>query len=224
MGGYDPYSASKGAAELAVASYRRWFFDPARIAEHGVKLASARAGNVMGGGEWASDRIVPDMVTCLVAKQALHVRNPGSVRPWQHVLEPLSGYLQLAARMLTSDGDFCSGWNFGPEEDGTTTVGDLVDQFCRAWGGGDWVFSGKLNQPHEAKLLQLSIEKAKRELGWRPAWSLREAVEHTVRWYREYHEAGSGSMFAACVRDIEDYSRSAHAASHFSMHPTTVAA
>ena len=216
MGGHDPYSASKGAAELLVASYRRSFFDPARIEEHGIKVATARAGNVIGGGDWARDRIVPDIVSHLLAGKPVSIRNPRSVRPWQHVLEPLGGYIALASQMLLDDATCCDGWNFGPSEEGTACVGDLVDRFCAAWGHGSWQYTGESNQPHEAQLLQLSIKKAARHLDWRPVWTLQYAVEHTALWYRDFYSSPSGSMVEVCLGDIDDYTRAAgKSARHF---------
>jgi CDP-glucose 4,6-dehydratase len=206
MGGHDPYSASKGAAELLVNSYRRSFFPPERVAEHGVKVATVRAGNVIGGGDWARDRIVPDIIAHLQAGRPVPVRNPSAVRPWQHVLEPLNGYLTLAARMLShDDAELCSGWNFGPSEQGAARVSDLVSEFCSAWDGGSWECVAQAHQPHEAKLLRLSIEKAKRQLGWQPVWDLEKTIGHTVRWYREFHR-GRCSMLDACLDDIAAYS------------------
>lgn len=208
MGGHDPYSASKGAAELLVASYRRSFFPAHRVAEHGIKVASARAGNVIGGGDWAKDRIVPDIVSHLTTNRPVPVRSPRSVRPWQHVLEPLGGYLTLAAKMLASDEPtLCDGWNFGPNQDGNATVRELVEQFCETWGSGTWQDLSNPNQPHEACLLRLSIEKAIAQLGWRPAWNFQQTIEHTAAWYREFAEAKGASMRDACLRDITAYSR-----------------
>jgi CDP-glucose 4,6-dehydratase len=146
------------------------------------------------------------------------------VRPWQHVLEPLSGYLVLASQLLSADGGFCAGWNFGPTEDGTCCVGDLVHQFCTAWGNGSWKHTGDLNQPHEANLLQLSIKKAARELGWRPVWTLQQAVEHTAKWYRRYYNATQSSMLDACLGDIDEYSRDACTAMRHVKQPAQVAA
>jgi CDP-glucose 4,6-dehydratase len=208
MGGHDPYSASKGASELLIDSYRRSFFPPEFIASHGVKLASVRAGNVIGGGDWARDRIVPDIVAHLHAGRPVPVRNPRAIRPWQHVLEPLNGYLTLAARMLSQDDvELCSGWNFGPSNQGTARVSDLVDGFCSAWDGGTWQCTGDPNQPHEAKVLRLSIEKARMRLGWRPVWDLEQTIDRTVRWYRQFHNATGASMLGACRDDIAAYSR-----------------
>lgn len=208
MGGHDPYSASKGAAELLVASYRRSFFPSQRIGQHGIKVASARAGNVIGGGDWAKDRIVPDIVAHLATGRAVPVRSPRSVRPWQHVLEPLGGYLTLAAKMLASDEpSLCDGWNFGPNQDGNATVRELVEQFCATWGSGSWQDLSDPNQPHEACLLRLSIEKAIAHLGWRPAWDFERTIQHTAAWYRAFEQARGRSMRDACLADIAAYSR-----------------
>ncbi|MGC4113625.1 MAG: CDP-glucose 4,6-dehydratase [Myxococcales bacterium] len=205
MGGHDPYSASKGAAEVLVASYRRSFFAPERLASHGVALASARAGNVIGGGDWSTDRIVTDIVRSLVERAAVPVRNPRSIRPWQHVLEPLSGYLLLAAQMLTEpDPRWCSGWNLGPRPGDEVPVGELVDRFCKSWGDGSWKDVSDPNQPHEAGILRLSIEKASWELGFKPRWNIAEAVDRTARWYREVLTRGADAR-KQCLQDIAAY-------------------
>jgi CDP-glucose 4,6-dehydratase len=207
MGGHDPYSASKGAVELLVASYRRSYFPADRCGEHRIKVSTVRAGNVIGGGDWARDRIVPDIVSHLRIGHSIPVRNPHSVRPWQHVLEPLSGYMMLAAKMLASDEPhLCDGWNFGPEEESNATVQELVERFCAAWGSGNWVDESDAAQPHEARLLRLSIEKATSHIGWRPTWSFKQAITRTARWYREFHSAAERSMRDACLRDIAQYS------------------
>lgn len=206
MGGHDPYSASKGATELLVNSYRSSFFSPAKIGGHGIKLASARAGNVIGGGDWAKDRIVTDLVQSLSAGQPVPVRNPHAIRPWQHVLEPISGYLALAAKMLGgNDPAWCTGWNFGPQVEDQATVGELVERFCKAWGDGKWKDVSDLSQPHEAAVLRLSIDKAVRELNWRPRWNLSQAVERTARWYRRFYVNPQASMRDASAADIEAY-------------------
>lgn len=203
MGGFDPYSASKGATELVVSSYRRSFFDPARVADHGVRLASGRAGNVIGGGDWARDRIVTDVVRTLAAGQPVPVRNPAAIRPWQHVLEPVSGYLRLAARMATSEDPkrWCDGWNFGPRPGDEATVKSLVEAFVAAWGSGSWQDLSDAKAHHEAKILRLSIDKAVSELNWRPTWTFAETVHHTARWYRRWVN-GEASMAPACHDDI----------------------
>lgn len=202
LGGYDPYSASKGAAEIVTASYRRSFFPPDQIVKHGVRVASARAGNVIGGGDWAKDRIVPDMVDALTGERPVPVRNPDAVRPWQHVLEPLSGYLTLAARLLRADpADFCTAWNFGPAEGKEAPVRRLVEGFIEAWGGGTWADRRDPAAPHEAPLLSLSIEKARSQLKWTPRWSLEEAVRRTATWYRRFRK-DPGQARASCLDDI----------------------
>jgi CDP-glucose 4,6-dehydratase len=188
MGGHDPYSMSKGATELVVSSFRNSFFPPAKVIEHGVFVASGRAGNVIGGGDWAADRLVPDAIAALAAGRPVAVRNPKSVRPWQHVLEPLSGYLLLGARLdgvgTASPHAFCEGWNFGPEPEATRTVGELADALVKGWGAGSWESTPDPHGAHEAKLLSLRIDKAKQHLGWQPRWSFEEAAARTVAWYR----------------------------------------
>jgi len=188
MGGHDPYSSSKGAVELAVASWRRSFFaDPA-----GPRLASARAGNVIGGGDWAADRIVVDFVRAITAGQPLVLRNPRATRPWQHVLEPLSGYLQLAARLCAEDGATCAdGWNFGPAEASIVPVEQLARGLVAAWGQGEVRVTGEPAPLHEAGLLRLDCAKARALLGWHGAWDFAETLRYTVDWYRGQHLGGS---------------------------------
>jgi CDP-glucose 4,6-dehydratase len=204
LGGHDPYSASKAAAEIVTASYRDSFFPSGQLARHGVRVASARAGNVIGGGDWSQDRIVTDIVRCMQNGQQVGVRNPHAVRPWQHVLEPLSGYLTLAARMIAEpDARLCSAWNFGPMSGEELPVGKLVKLFLEAWGSGSWRDLSAPNAPHEAGVLRLAIDKAIWELGWRPRWSVRDAVTRTAKWYRDF--AAGGDMAAACLADIRAY-------------------
>jgi CDP-glucose 4,6-dehydratase len=179
LGGADPYSASKACTELVCASYRHSF-----LASSGVRLATARAGNVIGGGDWAADRLVPDFLRALDAGAPLAVRSPSAVRPWQHVLEPLAGYLLLGARLLEAEGDagdLAGAWNFGPAESDDRTVGWLAERLCRA-AGVAWE-QDDAEHPHEAGLLRLDSSKARRRLGWRPRWNLEEAVERTVAWH-----------------------------------------
>ncbi len=205
LGGHDPYSASKGAAEILIASYRRSFFHPDRLGEHGVQLASARAGNVIGGGDWARDRIVTDMVAALSAGRPVPVRNPHAIRPWQHVLEPLSGYLTLASAMLSkADHKWCEAWNFGPIAGAGMPVGKLADAFVKAWGKGGWVDRSSPGQLHEAAILRLNIQKARRELGWRPRWNCQEMVKRTAQWYRSVLCEGADAR-KACEADIMMY-------------------
>lgn len=195
FGGYDPYSASKGAAEILIASYRRSF---------NMNIASVRAGNVIGGGDWAKDRIVPDLVRALKKGHKPGVRNPKAVRPWQHVLEPLSGYLALGGKLMLEprNATWCSGWNFGPEKSGEDTVGHVADLVVSAWGTGAWKFTGDPHAVHEATLLRLDIGKAKRVLGWKPRWNLEQAIDHTVNWYRVATKKTARSL---CLADIYAY-------------------
>lgn len=190
MGGYDPYSSSKGCAELVTVAYRNSYFNPDAYQSHGVSLSSVRAGNVIGGGDWADDRLVPDCVRALVKGEPVRVRNPHAVRPWQHVLEPLRGYLTLGARMLEEGGRFSGGWNFGPSDESTVTVGKIVGKVVELWGSGSWEDlsqSGKQG-PHEATFLKLNICKVRQVLNWRPIISLDEALLMTVEWYKQYHQ------------------------------------
>ena len=194
MGGHDPYSMSKGATELVVASWRRSFASIDRIADHGLRLASVRAGNVIGGGDWAGDRIVTDCVASLRAGVPIRLRNPRATRPWQHVLEPLSGYLDLGARLMTAEpgvaGAFAEGWNFGPPDDSVWPVSRMVEEFVRLWGHGRWEDCSDPGAPHEATLLALSTSKAFHRLGWWTTWDVRRALAATVAWFREYDAPG----------------------------------
>ncbi len=189
MGGRDPYSASKGCAELVTAAYRQSFFTD------GAAVASVRAGNVIGGGDWAPDRIIPDSVRALVAGEPIVVRNPDAVRPWQHVLEPLSGYLRLGALMLRDGQRYEGAWNFGPtDQGGDRPVRWVVDRFLSEWGSGTWTTpSGTTAEPHEAHRLSLDSSKARERLGWAPVWDGQAAVGQTASWYREYYRAPARS-------------------------------
>ncbi|MCG3774014.1 MAG: CDP-glucose 4,6-dehydratase [Nitrospira sp.] len=197
LGGHDPYSSSKSAAELAVGSWRSSFFTDSS----GIRVASARAGNVIGGGDWAADRVVPDLVRALTAGEPVQVRNPGSVRPWQHVLEPLSGYLLLAEHLyLSSSVLLQDAFNFGPGVDGFRSVGDLVAE-CLRWWPGEWEASGAVGGPHEAGLLALATEKAHSLLGWQPRLSFAEGVKQTISWYA----LDRSSIRDACLHQIKGY-------------------
>ncbi len=182
LGGYDPYSASKGAAEIVIAAYRNSFFSSASSP---IRLASARAGNVIGGGDWAADRIFPDCIRALESGKTISVRNRTATRPWQHVLEPLAGYLWLAARLdqETPNSPLASAFNFGPPLDSNRTVADLVIEVLKHWPG-HWEDLSDPNAVHEAKLLNLATDKAFHHLGWRPVWSFEETVAKTVNWYQ----------------------------------------
>ena len=181
MGGHDPYSASKGCEELVAASFRDAFFSPGGK----IRLATARAGNVIGPGDWAADRLVPDAVRAFRAGKKLSVRNPRAVRPWQHVLEPLGGYLRLGQALMEQGMDVAEGWNFGPDPSSARDVGTLAEQLCQAWGtGAAWQAEPNPAHPHEAHLLQLNIEKAGARLGWHPRWDFETTVRRTAEGYQ----------------------------------------
>lgn len=181
MGGYDPYSSSKACAELITSAYRRSFLGGA-----GVAVASARAGNVIGGGDWAADRLVPDILRAFEEGHPVQIRNPDSIRPWQHVLEPLNGYLMLAERLSEGDMNYAEGWNFGPDDRDTQSVKWIVNRLAEVWGEGARWFGGVSAHPHEAVHLKLDISKARNHLGWHPQWSLEQALDHTVDWHRAW--------------------------------------
>lgn len=205
MGGYDPYSNSKGCTELVVLAYRQSFFHPDRIGAHSVSLASSRAGNVIGGGDWAEDRIIPDCVRALSNRETIQVRNPYAIRPWQHVLEPLSGYLWLAARQWQQPGSFEGGWNFGPTGAGNIDVRRIVELAVEAWGEGKWhVPEMPHDRLHEANFLKLDITKASSLLGWGPVCTVPQAVTDTMSWYKAFHEA-SGDMSGITLAQIHEY-------------------
>lgn len=187
LGGHDPYSASKAAAELVFSSYQDSFFQ----ARAGFGAATVRAGNVIGGGDWALDRIVPDSIRALRQGQPIHVRNPHSTRPWQHVLEPLSGYLATAARLLEEPKRYAGAWNFGPDSESIRTVGELVQMIVREWGEGEALVAQQANAPHEARLLHLNCDKAHQLMRWRPKWNADRAIAETVSWYRQVHLGGN---------------------------------
>ena len=206
LGGYDPYSASKGASELVTAAYRRSFFG----CDSAVCVATARAGNVIGGGDWATDRLVPDCVRAIAAGHEIVVRHPAAVRPWQHVLESLAGYLWLGARLL-ADGHACEGaWNFGPAAGATISVAELVREFVAAYGTGSWRAADDRERIHEAGLLLLDCTKSRDELGWTAVWDARAAVTRTAAWYRGW-AAGAADLRGALEADIADYVRAAGA-------------
>jgi CDP-glucose 4,6-dehydratase len=205
MGGRDPYSASKGAAELVAAAYRRSYFPPERLAEHGVQLATVRAGNVIGGGDWAEDRIVTDIVRHLVAGRPVPVRNPAAIRPWQHVLEPLSGYLALVEAMLNEPSTrWCTGWNFGPAAGGDIAVRELAEIFIEAWGSGSWEDVHDPRAPIETHALRLAIDKAVADLPWRPRLDAHEAIRRTAAWFRSFATTPAAAR-ALCDTDIQAY-------------------
>ena len=188
MGGHDPYSSSKGCSELVVSAYRDSYFPAGELASHGVAIASVRAGNVIGGGDWAKDRLLPDLMRGFASGQPTPIRFPNAVRPWQHVLEPLSGYMRLAERLWNGDPTAASAWNFGPSEGDAKPVGWIADRTAAIWGdSAGWQNDGQ-SHPHEAGTLRLDCTKARELLGWAPAWGLDEALARTVAWYRALHD------------------------------------
>jgi CDP-glucose 4,6-dehydratase len=199
MGGYDPYSNSKGCAELVTAAYRNSYFG----AQSGVSLASARAGNVIGGGDWAADRLIPDILRSIEQRVAVRIRNPGAIRPWQHVLEPLSGYLTLAEHLLTDGPAFAEGWNFGPEDADAKPVEWIVDRLTALWGAGASWQLDRDSHVHEATYLKLDCSKAAARLGWRPRWHLPHALEQIVAWQRAY--LNGSDMRAVMLEQIDEY-------------------
>jgi CDP-glucose 4,6-dehydratase len=210
MGGYDPYSSSKGATEIAVSAWRRSYFATERLTEHGCSLSSVRAGNVIGGGDWAEDRIIPDCIRSLSSNEPIQIRNPNAIRPWQHVLEPLSGYLALAGRQWDQPESFADSFNFGPFPSGNLTVGEVASQVVKHWGKGTWVdqsSQSSVRSPvHEAAFLKLDITKASSLLGWTPKLSAHEAIKETVHWYRErFTEATNFDALKLCRSQIESY-------------------
>lgn len=188
LGGYDPYSNSKACAELVTAAYRHSFFNPRDYAEHGIALASARAGNVIGGGDWASDRLIPDIMRAIVGGEPVAIRNPASIRPWQHVLEPLSGYLLLAEKLFEQGPAFADAWNFGPHQTDARPVLWIVEQLAQAWGPDVQWRLETAPQPHEAHYLKLDCSKAQAALGWQPRWNLQQAIRHIVTWHQAYRD------------------------------------
>lgn len=204
LGGYDPYSSSKAAMEIAVASWRSSFCGTASYQSSGLRIASARAGNVIGGGDWAEDRIIPDIVRALLKGEDIVVRNPNSTRPWQHVLEPLSGYLLLAEKMAEAK-DYATSFNFGPHLESNKSVQDLVELALEIWPG-NWVNASNQDEPHEASLLNLVVDRAYHRLKWLPRWNFETTVAKTLGWYhdvsRNRHDALECSL-----KDLQAYTQ-----------------
>jgi len=206
MGGYDPYSNSKGCSELVVSSYRQSFFHPNKVSEHGLSLSTVRAGNVIGGGDWALDRIIPDCMRALEKNEPIHIRNPHAIRPWQHVLEPLSGYLWLAAKQYLEPGMYEEGWNFGPGSIGNVPVSNIAGMVVNDWGSGSYICDHPdSDKVHEAKFLKLDITKANDLLEWQPINSVGEAINMTVNWYRA-RAYGVENLQSVSIEQIKIYS------------------
>ncbi|WP_322041108.1 CDP-glucose 4,6-dehydratase [Burkholderia diffusa] len=206
MGGYDPYSSSKGCAELVTAAYRNSFFNEVAYDTHRVAIASARAGNVIGGGDWASDRLIPDIVKAIGAGEIVSIRNPHSIRPWQHVLEPLGGYLLLAERLYVEGVRYAGAWNFGPDDTDAQSVQTIVERMTSRWGdNARWQLDGG-DHPHEATYLKLDCSKARARLGWRPRWDLDLTLDKIVDWYKAARDCED--VRTLTLAQIADYTRS----------------
>lgn len=203
FGGYDPYSSSKGACEIAIRSWRRSFFNPKDYGtRHNVSIASVRAGNVIGGGDWSKDRIIPDCIRAIENGKPVLIRSPHSVRPWEHVLEPLSGYLLLAMKMWENPTAYCEGWNFGPEMGDTSTVWEIAGKLVEAFGKGKLIDASNPNDLHEASLLSLSIRKAKERLGWCPTLDIDGCISLVAEWYKSY---GNGNVYDLTAGQISRF-------------------
>lgn len=211
MGGYDPYSSSKGCAELVTAAMRNSYFNAESFERHRVAVASVRAGNVIGGGDWAADRLIPDIMRAIMQKKSVVIRNPRAIRPWQHVLEPLCGYLVLAQRLWVDGPGHAEGWNFGPMIEDAKPVQWIVERLAALWDdGATWALDNK-PQPHEAHYLKLDISKARTKLGWSPRWRLERALELIVEWHKGHRE--HADMRNLTLRQIEQYEIADHAGS-----------
>lgn len=207
MGGYDPYSSSKGCAELIVSAYRNSFFNLDKYGiNHNTSISSARAGNVIGGGDWSNDRLIPDCINSLINEESIVIRSPNSIRPWQHVLETISGYLWLAKKMFNHGVNYSQSWNFGPNDESIITVENIVNSTIKHWGTGSYKVCGE-SLFHEAKLLKLDISKVSSELNWKPSYDIGNAIEKTVLWYKKYYEKSDMSKFT--MDQINDYSNQA---------------
>jgi CDP-glucose 4,6-dehydratase len=202
LGGYDPYSSSKGASELVIASYRKSFFNPFEYNKHNKSIASARAGNVIGGGDWGENRIIPDCIRAIEDGLPIEIRSPDSIRPWQHVLEPLGAYLLLGAKMINDPVTFAEAWNFGPEPANITSVKSLVEILIDKYGKGSLKDISNPEIKHEAKLLALDINKSKHRLSWSPILDIDETITMTIEWYKNYK---SEDMMIFCQKQIQEY-------------------
>ncbi len=203
MGGYDPYSNSKGCSELVTSAFRNSFFNTEDYKKHGVALASARAGNVIGGGDWAEDRLIPDFMRAITKGEQLFIRSPFAIRPWQYVLEPLYGYLTLAAKLIEQGTQYAEAWNFGPNDNDAQNVEWITKQICHLWGDGASYVIDKNPQPHEANYLKLDCSKAKAELNWYPKWDIHKALQNIVDWNKAW--LNKEDMRTVCYQQILDF-------------------
>jgi len=206
MGGYDPYSSSKACAELVVSAYRNSFFSPKDYGKiHNITLSSVRAGNVIGGGDWGEDRLIPDCIKTLSQNKIINIRNPQATRPWQYVLEPLSGYLLLGSKMYKYGKRYSSAWNFGPNDNDIITVKEIVKSLIKNWDNGDYKVDTS-SQPHEAGLLKLDTSKARTFLGWKPVYNINKTIERTVSWYKNFYNGmEKEELYKITVKEIQDY-------------------
>jgi CDP-glucose 4,6-dehydratase len=205
MGGYDPYSSSKGCVELITTAYTKSYFNPEDHERHGVSLASVRAGNVIGGGDWAEDRLIPDCIKTLQGNKLIVIRYPDAIRPWQHVLEPLYGYLLLGQHLYQDGPIFTGAWNFGPDHKDAKPVRWLVERITEMWGKNAGWEIDKGNNPHEANYLKLDCSKAKSKLGWHPQWNLNLSLEKTIEWYKAYYN--KEDMLNITINQIKNYEK-----------------
>jgi CDP-glucose 4,6-dehydratase len=203
MGGHDPYSSSKGCAELLIASYRDSYFPSKECHQHKTAIASVRAGNVIGGGDWAEDRLIPDIIRAIQSNNSVHIRNPNSIRPWQHVLEPLDGYIELAEKLFILGNQYAEGWNFGPKEEDAKPVQWIVEKLTGLWGDNAKWDVDKGEHPHEAKYLKLDCSKAYNRLDWRPKWNLQTALEKIIEWHKD--EKSGADMKLCTLNQIKSY-------------------
>ena len=203
MGGYDPYSNSKACSELLTSSYRNSFFSSETYSQHGLALASARAGNVIGGGDWATDRLIPDILNAISLGKKVKIRSPYAIRPWQHVLEPLSGYITLAEKLYTEGPKFAESWNFGPVDEDAKPVEWIVQKLCTKWGNNASYEIDKSPQPHEANYLKLDCSKAKTLLGWNQTWDIETTLKKIIDWNKSYLR--NDDMKQVCVSQIEEF-------------------
>lgn len=203
LGGYDPYSSSKACSEIVTAAYRSSYFNPGHYAKHGVAVASARAGNVIGGGDWATDRLIPDFIRAIMAGESIVLRSPDAIRPWQHVLEPLTGYLLLAERLHCDGSLYAEAWNFGPDDADARDVKWIVERLCNKWGEGAGYELDCTPQPHEATYLKLDCSKAKTMLQWQPRWNLEKTLDSICSFTKTYR--ANGNLMAVCLSQINEF-------------------